>query len=197
MKAITLALALAAAALPVSAGARVHVFKTTLTGPAEVPPNASPGTGAARLEWDDAAHTAALAMTWGGLLGTTTASHIHAATAVPGAGAAGVATQVPRFVGFPVGVTAGSYSNTFATDAASFYNPAFVAAQGGVANAESLLLASLIDGRAYLNIHSTFAPGGEIRGFFAAVPEPGAWTLAIGGFALAGLALRRRPAARA
>jgi hypothetical protein len=38
---------------------------------------------------------------------------------------------------------------------------------------------------AFLNIHSTFAPGGEIRGFLQAVPEPsGLILLGIGSPAL-------------
>ena len=49
---------------------------------------------------------------------------------------------------------------------ASSYNPAFVTAHGGtVAGAEADLLAGLKAGQAYLNIHSSTFPGGEIRGF--------------------------------
>ncbi|MBO9574457.1 MAG: CHRD domain-containing protein [Sphingobium sp.] len=47
-------------------------------------------------------------------------------------------------------------------------------------------------GKAYLNVHTNVFPGGEIRGFFSAVPEPASWSLMIGGFALSGAALRRR-----
>jgi hypothetical protein len=53
------------------------------------------------------------------------------------------------------------------TSAAS-YNPAFVTANGGTtAGAEAALLAGLEAGQAYLNIHTTMFPGGEIRGFLA------------------------------
>src|SRR5262249_22327414 len=54
-------------------------------------------------------------------------------------------------------------------DAAS-YNPAFVSAQGGVANAETAFLGGLQAGRAYMNIHSQMFGGGEIRGFMHPAP---------------------------
>src|SRR6187200_3303491 len=62
-----------------SSQASVFVLGTTLSGPAESPPNASPGTGTALFTYDDVAHTLALNVVFSGLLGTVTASHIHAA----------------------------------------------------------------------------------------------------------------------
>jgi hypothetical protein len=98
-----------------------------------------------------------------GLTTGTTASHIHCC-AVPPTNAM-VATTVPRFPGFPTGVTSGSYSHTLDMTDAGSYNPAFVTAHGGtVASAEAALLAGLLAGQAYLNIHTTMFPGGEIRG---------------------------------
>ena len=57
----------------------------------------------------------------------------------------------------------------------SSFNPTFRASHGGTPEgAEAALVAALMEGKAYLNIHSSFAPGGEIRGFLAQrVPEPG------------------------
>src|SRR5437870_1618268 len=87
----------------------VFEFTGLLSGPAESPPNASPGTGFADVFYNDQGHTLQVEATFSGLLGTTTASHIHAPTAIPFAGTAGVATQTPSFVGFPLGVTSGTY----------------------------------------------------------------------------------------
>jgi len=86
-----------------------------------------------------------------------------------------VATQLPTFPGFPSGVTAGSYDATFDMTLASSYNTNWINNSGGtVAQARAQLFAGLIDGRAYLNIHTQQFPGGEIRGFLAAVPGPAA-----------------------
>lgn len=141
-------------------------YSAHLNGPSEFPSNASPGTGFAKVVFDSTAHIIDVHVTFSGLLGITTASHIHAPTALPLTGTAGVATQAPTFAGFPLGVTSGTYDHTFDTSLASTWNPAFITAQGGsVTAAEAAFGAALADRRAYLNIHSTVFPGGEIRGF--------------------------------
>lgn len=169
-------------------------YATSLSGAAEAPPNASPGTGSASVVFDLAAHSLSVSFSFSGLLGTTTAAHIHAATAVPGAGTAGVATQVPRFVGFPTGVTSGSYSHVFDTSLASSWNPAYVTANGGIAGAETAFASALAQGKAYLNIHTTVVPAGEIRGFLERVPDATATAplLLCGVATLFGLARRVR-----
>jgi len=180
----------------ISANASVFQYDAFLSGPSESPPNASPGTGFAIVDYDSVLHTLLVDVSFSGLLGTTTASHIHAATASPGTGTAGVATTTPYFAGFPLGVTSGSYSNLLDLTLSSSYNPAYITANGGTtAGAEAALALALADGEAYLNIHTTVVPGGEIRGFLTLVPEPsGAALLGLSGaiFALAG---RRRAVA--
>jgi len=137
-----------------------------LNGPAESPPNASPATGSTTVAYTASTHMLQVDVSFSGLLGTTTASHIHCCTAVAGVSTAGVATQVPTFSGFPLGVTAGTYSQTFDLTLAASFNPAFVTNNGGTAaTAEAALAAGIASGKAYLNIHSMFAAGGEIRAF--------------------------------
>lgn len=173
----------AAALLATAAQAQVHMFSADLSGAAESPPNASPGTGSAQVVFDEGAHTMRVMVSFSDLIGTTTASHIHAATAMPGMGTAGVATQVPTFMNFPLGVTSGTYDMTFDMTQDSSYNPAFVVAHGDAAGAEAFLLQSMVDGTAYLNIHTSQFAGGEIRGFL--VPSPsGAALLGISGMFL-------------
>lgn len=147
-------------------------FTATLSGAAESPANASAGTGFADVFYDATTHLLSLQITFSGLSGTTTASHIHAATAVPGAGTAGVATTTPTFAGFPLGVTSGFYSVILDLTLLSSYNPAYVTANGGTAaTAESALMSAMFQGETYLNIHTTAFPGGEIRGFLNRVPD--------------------------
>jgi len=141
----------------------------TLTGPGESPPNTSTGTGKAGVIYDSTAHSLTVNVSFSGLTGTTTASHIHCCVSPPAA--TGVATAVPTFPGFPLGVTSGTYSNTFDLTLLSSFNPAFVAANGGTAaSAEAALASGFANGTSYLNIHTNVFPGGEIRGFLQVVP---------------------------
>jgi len=145
-------------------GHGVIPYKADLNGPSAL--TASPGLGVVLVDINPRQHTMHVQATFSGLLGTTTATHIHAATLVALTGNAGVATMLPSFVGFPLGVTAGTYDHTFDMTLASSYNPSYVTAHGGtIAQAEADLLESFAEGKAYFNIHSTAFPAGEIRGF--------------------------------
>jgi hypothetical protein len=149
----------------------------------------SPGSGSATVIIDTVANTMEVEVSFFGLTAPTTASHIHCCTASPGTGTVGVATQVPSFMGFPLGVTSGTYDHTFDLTLATTFNPAF---DGGTAAVQATtLLAGLAADEAYLNIHTTAFPGGEIRAFLVPVPEPE--TLFTAGTGLAFLiAIRRR-----
>ena len=172
MKARFLAVPVVLAALAAPAHAIIITYTANLNGPSESPPNASPGTGFAQVDWDTVLNTMHVHATFSGLTGTTTASHIHAATAVPLTGTAGVATQTPTFSAFPLGVTSGVFDQTLDMTLASSYNPSYISANGGTAaSAEAALFAAINAGEAYLNIHTQTFGGGEIRGFL--VPAPG------------------------
>ena len=192
-----LALGLFASLLLLCAGtthAAIIKYAATLSGPAEDPPNSSPATGFTTVLIDDVANTMTINASFSGLTGPTTASHIHCCTAVPFEGIAGVATSLPTFPAFPLGVTTGNYTEVFDLLNASTYNLNFINNNGGnVDSARLALLAGLASGRAYLNIHtSTFRPG-EIRGFLTEVPEPGS-VLLFGVGVASFAALRRRRA---
>jgi CHRD domain len=183
MKVFVLAMAAATCiAVAVPAAAHEAVYVANLSGAAESPPNASAGTGVAIITFDLDLVTMRVQATFSGLSGNTTASHIHCCTAVPGAGTAGVATVTPTFTAFPLGVTSGSYDRTFDMAVASSYNAAFITNNGGsVATALSALVSGYDSGRAYFNLHSSFAPGGELRGFLVPVPEVSTYALMLVG----------------
>ena len=149
------------------------------------------------MKYDNVAHTLFIDVSWSGLVGPTTASHIHAPTVVAGTGTAGVATTSPYFSGFPIGVTSGSYVNTLdLTLASSYNNPAYITANGGTtAGAEAALAAAIAADEAYLNIHTSVFPGGEIRGFLVEVPEPSSMALVGLGGAILAWAARKRAVA--
>jgi hypothetical protein len=172
--------------------ARAAVFQYSLNfsdvGEANPSPNA---TGSGFVNYDNVAHTLQMSVTFGGLQGTTSAAHIHAPTVNPFTGSAGVATTLPSFAGFPLGVTSGTFANTLDLTLSSSWNPSFVTANGGTtAGAEAAFATAIAGGRGYFNIHSSFGSGGEIRAFL--VPEPSTIALGIvGGVMAAGLMWRR------
>ena len=186
-------LALATAGLLAAPIAQAHttLYSAFLSGPAEAPANNSPGTGTVLITLDYDLVTMRVQASFSGLLGNTTASHIHAATVNPFASTAGVATQTPTFTGFPLGVTSGSYDQVFDMTLAASYNTTFITNNGGtVSGAFNALTSAMDNGKAYFNVHTSSFPGGEIRGFLTVVPEPGTASLAT--LLGAGIFLRRR-----
>ena len=178
--------------LPVSAAhAQITTFYAWLNGQSENPAQNTPATGQATVTLNQTLNTMRVQVTFFGLVAPNTAAHIHCCVAVPN-GTAGVATTTPTFTGFPTGVNTGSYDNLFDMTLATSYNPAFVNGQGGIPQAFTTLSNGLFAGTAYLNIHSTFAPGGEIRGFLQVVPEPSTYALMASGLLALGIVARKR-----
>ena len=197
MKHSLFSLVLAAAMLvaaPLAHATLIH-FHVNLTGAAEVPPTPSLGTGVADLDLDTVAQTLHGHIVFSGLTGITTAAHIHCCLPSPFLTGVNVpvATLVPAFPGFPIGVTSGVDDFTLdLTLGSSYNNPSFQTAHGGtVASEEAAFIAGLIAGETYLNIHTNVFPGGEIRGFVV-IPEPMTMSLLALGLAAAGFVSRRR-----
>ncbi len=109
-------------------------FRATLSSAAEVPANASPGTGSLEASLDKGTSVLRWKVSYSGLTGPATMAHFHG-PALPGANA-GVAVPFP-----------------------SAASPA-----DGMATLTPAQIADLMAGKWYVNIHTQQYPGGEIRG---------------------------------
>ena len=183
-----LAIATALTLLVPAAHAIPMTFVGNLSGANEGPPVASPGTGLATVVLDPTAQTIQINVTFSGLTSNDVAAHIHCCA--PLGTNVGVATTVPAFPGFPLGVTSGTYSSVvFDLTQPTIYNPAFITLQGGtIPLAEAALIGGIENGMTYLNIHTVNFGGGEIRGQLFPTPEPNSLVLvgsaALGSFVL-------------
>lgn len=118
--------------------ALIYPINHTLTGSQENPPNGSPASGTIVGTFNDVSKDLTFVLNFSGLVAGTTAAHFHAA--------AGPTQNAPvriGFVGFPSGVTSGTYSNTYSL----------------TPQQEAWLLTDSM----YVNVHTSQFPGGEIR----------------------------------
>lgn len=183
-----------AAAVVMLAVSAAGASAATITFASPLGPEAvgATGSGDVTVTYDDVARTLAISATFSGLSGTTTVAHIHCCTGTPGTGTIGVAVTPGTLPLFPAGVSNGAYSTTLDLTQAGTYTGGFLTAGGGTpAGAEAALLAGMLAGRAYFNVHSSTFGGGEIRGFLQQVPEPASLVL-LGLAGVAGAWRRRR-----
>jgi hypothetical protein len=139
----TFALALALVlTFAATAPAQTISFCVSLDGAQETPPVVTPGTGSGTATFDTVTKMLSLNVSYSGLVGTVTAAHIHGPAAV----------GVPAGIVFPLTAT----------------NP-ITDTVGPLSAAQEL---DLLGGLYYVNIHSTFKTGGEIRGQILGCPVP-------------------------
>lgn len=123
-----------------SATAKAESFTVYLSSAQEVPTNASTGTGRGRIVLDTTTNMITYTITFTGLSGTQSLAHIHSPAPI------GSNTGV-QVTFTSVGGTSGIISGTAAVTAT--------------------IIGHIRSGQAYVNIHSTAFPGGEIRGQIA------------------------------
>lgn len=185
--------------LRLPAQAALFTFAADLTGEAEVPPVLiTSAFGTTIVVYDDALHTLTISIDFIGLVDTTTAAHIHA-PASPGVNA-GVAVTPITLPGFPLGVTSANYEGVVDLTLPGSYTDAFRTNFGGgtTAGSEAAIFSFLQSGQAYVNVHTTSFPAGEIRGYLVQVPNAAvpdtATTMFLFSFALGVMGLvARRP----
>ena len=126
------------ALLSPSLNAATRTLSASLTGGAENPAVMTMGSGSATLMLDDVSGAWSLTGSFTGMTGNSSAAHIHGPA--PTTSNAGVITGLI----FTSGATAGSLSGS-----------------GTLTSAQMM---DILAGLYYVNIHSSFAGGGEVRG---------------------------------
>lgn len=184
----TLALAAAALAAASAQAAPSTNYRAVEVGPLETPPNASPGWGI--TEVDIAGSKLLVDGRFRDLMSNVTEAHIHCCTTTAFTGDTGVAVPL---MGVPTGVKAGSWTEMIDLTKDASFDPTFLSSNGGTASSALTALTTAINAHeAYVNIHTSGNPNGEIRGWLVAapIPEPASWAML--GIGLAGLGFMSR-----
>lgn len=148
----------------------------------------SPGLGQGAVQLDLDSNVISLDLSWSGLIGDLTKLHIHGPATIDNSNPQHLIEIFgPPDVPAELVATSGSWSDSFELQ---------TLVQDGFDPIEpSLIVEALVNGQAYLNVHTTVFGTGEIRGNLGLpVPEPNSNWMILLGLSLA--ALRKRAANR-
>jgi hypothetical protein len=162
LKPVSLAVLAVALAVPVTA--RAQTVHATLSSHHEVPALSTPGSGSFRAKVDVAAGTISWQLEYANLEADALQSHIHFGQ--PGVNGGVSAFLCSNLGNGPAGtltcpLRSGTLSGVITS--AAIVGPA---GQGIAPGEFAALAAAILDGTAYVNVHSTAWPAGEIRGQF-------------------------------
>jgi hypothetical protein len=165
--------------------ASILTFVANLTGGQEFPAVTTTGLGNGFLQIDTVTLNYSGYVRWKDLIGTPTDSHIHV-------GIGGFAGGVIYGYGVAGTVPDGLYTKKTFSGTLVNKNPSNVGGAGtvGTQTPADQIANWFLPGKTYMNVHTTFKTGGEIRGVLTPVPEPG--TYAVLGLGVAALLRRRR-----
>jgi hypothetical protein len=169
LAAVVLGGVLLAASLAVAEGGKKNLKAGELIGYEENPDISTGATGSFKVTIDDRAHTLTYELTYSGLEGTVTQSHIHFGKPGINGGIAvflcGTAGS-PGPSGTPTCPTTSTATVSRTVSSSDFLSPASGGINQGIPAGDAgwnELVAALRSGHAYANVHSSTWPGGEIR----------------------------------
>ncbi len=149
-------------ALALPAWAQGGAATTQLQGFQEVPAIATPATGRFTAQINQAASSISYELSYADLQGSITQAHIHFAQ--EGVNGGIVIFLCSNLGNGPAGTQACPASPGSISGTATAADVVAVAAQGISAGQMHKVLRAIRSGIAYVNVHTTLFPGGEIRG---------------------------------
>lgn len=145
--------------------AQAQTVRTELRSYDEVPTLSTPAMGTFRAHIDEKSQVIHYELSYSGLTGDVTQAHIHLGARGTNGGVMAFLCSASPFGSVPMCPPSGTVSGMIM--AADVVGPG---SQGVPAGAFDALTAAIRAGAAYVNVHSSAFPGGEVRGQLGEIP---------------------------